>query len=158
MTATDWQAQIREATTVDVPQIVALYADDELGATRESPVEPLPASYWEAFEAILRDPCHRLVVIEQEGELLATLQLSFIPHLVRRGGERAQIEAVRVSASRRGSGLGHELIEWAVDQARRRGCNLVQLTTDATRADARRFYETLGFRTTHVGMKLLLDD
>ncbi len=143
---------IRDAVRADVPALVALYADDPLGAARES---SLSASHWDAFDAIDRDPRQRLVVVD-EGFVAATLQLSFIPHLVRRGGERAQIEAVRVHASRRGSGLGRSLVSWAVGQARERGCALVQLTTDAQRVDAQRFYASLGFVPSHVGMKLVL--
>ena len=146
----------RDAQLRDLPAIVALYADDVLGATREQPGEPLSPRYLEAFAAIDADPRHRLVVVEDDGEVVATLQLSFLPHLVRGGGERAQVEAVRVAASHRGSGLGRELVGWAVEQARERGCVLVQLTTDATRPDAHRFYESLGFTATHVGMKLPL--
>ena len=148
---------VRDAVREDVPGIVALYADDALGATREQPHDPLPPQYWAAFEAIERDPRHRLVVVDDAGLLVATLQLSFLPHLVRRGGERAQVEAVRVHASRRGSGLGRELVAWAVEQARERGCDLVQLTTDASRPDAHRFYASLGFVASHVGMKLALE-
>ncbi|MBB3678649.1 GNAT family N-acetyltransferase [Modestobacter versicolor] len=147
---------VRDAEERDLPAVVALYADDELGATREQVEDPLPAEYLRAFAAIRDDPRHRLVVAEVEGEVVGTLQLSFVPHLVRRGGERAQVEAVRVAAGQRGSGLGRRLLEWAVDQARERGCVLVQLTTDATRADARRFYASLGFTASHVGMKLPL--
>jgi GNAT superfamily N-acetyltransferase len=145
---------IRDAEERDLPAIVALYADDELGATREQPGEPLAAEYRRAFAAITDDPRTRLVVAEADGHVVATLQLTFLPHLVRLGGERAQIEAVRVASSRRGSGLGRELLGWAVDRARDRGCVLVQLTTDASRPDARRFYESLGFTASHVGMKL----
>jgi GNAT superfamily N-acetyltransferase len=91
-----------------------------------------------------------------DGAVVGTLQLSFLPHVVRRGGERAQIEAVRVASSSRGSGLGRELLTWAVEQARERGCAVVQLTTDATRSDAHRLYESLGFTASHIGMKLSL--
>ena len=147
---------VRDAEAADVPAIVALYADDPLGREREEAVDPLPAPYWHAFEAIRADPRHRLVVLD-DGEVAATLQLSFVPHLVRRGAERAQVEAVRVASHRRGEGLARALLEWAVDAARERGCGLVQLTTDATRPDAHGVYEALGFRPTHVGMKLLLD-
>jgi GNAT superfamily N-acetyltransferase len=146
-------AEPRDAVEADLPAVVALYADDVLGRTREDPGPPLPQRYRDAFAMIAADPRHRLVVVEDDGRIVATLQLSFLPHLVRGGGERAQIEAVRVAATRRGSGLGRELVEWAVDRAAERGCVLVQLTTDATRADAHRFYESLGFRATHVGMK-----
>ena len=147
---------IRDAGLDDLPAVVALYADDRLGATREEPGTPLPEAYTRAFAEISADPRHRLVVAEEDGEVVGTLQLSYLPHVVRLGAERAQIEAVRVATARRGSGLGRELIGWAVDQARARGCALVQLTTDAARPDAHRFYESLGFTASHVGMKLAL--
>jgi GNAT superfamily N-acetyltransferase len=147
---------VRDALERDLPAIVALYADDELGSTREQPGEPLAEEYRRAFAAVSADPRTRLVVAEVDGELVGTLQLSFLPHLVRRGGERAQVEAVRVASSQRGSGLGRALLTWAVEQARARGCVLVQLTTDAARPDAHRFYESLGFTASHVGMKLTL--
>ena len=147
----------RDARVEDLVAIVALYADDELGATREAISDPPAADYLEAFRQIDSDPRHRLVVVEDEGQVVATLQLSYLPHLVLHGGQRAQLEAVRVRADRRGTGLGEELIRWAVDQARGRGCRLVQLTTHASRKDAHRFYERLGFEASHVGMKLTLD-
>ena len=147
---------VRDARAEDLPAVVALYADDELGAGREEPGEPLAEQYVEAFAAITSDPRTRLVVAEVDGEVVGTLQLTFLPHLVRRGGERAQVEAVRVASSHRGSGLGRELLTWAVEQARARGCVLVQLTTDASRPDAHRFYESLGFTASHVGFKLPL--
>lgn len=142
----------------DLPFIVRMYADDPLGQGREGPVDPLPEAYADAFSEIDADPRHRLVVVEEGGEVVGTLQLSFLPHLVLLGGERAQIEAVRVRSDRRGTGLGRAMITWAVDQARLRRCRLVQLTTNADRADARRFYEGLGFEPSHVGMKLGLRD
>ena len=147
---------VRDAEPRDLTAIVALYADDQLGSTRERPGEPLAEEYLGAFRAVTDDPRTRLVVAEVDGEVVGTLQLTHLPHLVRRGGERAQIEAVRVASSHRGSGLGRELMTWAVDQARARGCALVQLTTDAARPDAHRFYESLGFTASHVGMKLTL--
>ena len=147
---------VRDAQERDLPAIVALYADDELGSTREQPAEPLADEYRRAFAAISDDPRTRLVVAEEHGGVAGTLQLSFLPHLVRRGAERAQIEAVRVAAGHRGSGLGRELLGWAIEQARLRGCALVQLSTDASRTDARRFYESLGFTASHLGMKLPL--
>lgn len=144
----------RDATVDDLPAIVAMYADDELGQRRERPHEPLAAEYLDAFWQINGDPRHRLVVAEDNGEIVGTLQLSFLPHLVLVGGERAQIEAVRVRADRRGEGLGETLFRWAIEQARLRRCRLVQLTTNADREDAQRFYERLGFSPTHVGMKM----
>ena len=130
-----------------------MLADDPLGARREQPGDP---AYLAAFTALAADPRQLLVVAEQDGAPVGTLQLTFIPGLSRRGATRAQIEAVRVRADRRGSGLGQELVRWAIDTARERGCVLVQLTTDNSRTDAHRFYERLGFQASHVGMKLPL--
>ena len=145
---------LRPARRDDVAAIVALLADDELGAGREQVADPLPESYWRAFDAIEADDRNVLVVGDAGGRVVAVLQLTFIPGLTFAGGERAQIEGVRVAADRRGSGLGRRLVGWAVDEARSRGCRLVQLTTNKERAAARRFYESLGFAATHEGMKL----
>jgi GNAT superfamily N-acetyltransferase len=143
---------IRRARATDVDAIVAMLADDPLGATRERPGDP---GYLTAFETVDADPHQLLAVGERSGEVVGTLQLTFIPGLSRVGATRALIEAVRVRADQRGSGLGQLLVEWAIEQARERGCALVQLTTDASRVDAHRFYERLGFAATHVGMKLM---
>ena len=137
--------------------IVELLAADQLGATRDGAdddegLEP----YRRAFEAIDADPAHLLLVAESGGEIVATMQLSFLPGLARRGALRAQIEAVRVRVDQRGSGLGGELMIWAIEEARRRGCALVQLTSDKRRTDAHRFYERLGFVASHEGFKLAL--
>jgi GNAT superfamily N-acetyltransferase len=150
----------RDATADDVPLIVAMYADDALGATRESPTDPLPDSYWRAFAEIDGDPRQRLVVAEDAGtgnEVVATLQLSYLPQLSHRGVELAQIESVRVSSQRRGAGIGRALMQWAIAAAEERGCSVVQLTTNLQRHDAHRFYESLGFTASHVGMKRVLD-
>jgi len=135
-----------------VPAIVAMLADDALGATRESPDDLTP--YRKAFQDIDADPNQFLAVADRDGEVVGTLQLTYLPGLSRKGGTRAQIEAVRVRATERGTGLGSQLITWAVDQARERGCILVQLTTDTARTDAHRFYEQLGFTASHLGFKL----
>ncbi|WP_326560162.1 GNAT family N-acetyltransferase [Micromonospora sp. NBC_01796] len=150
------QTSFRAARRTDVPAIVALLADDELGATREIVGEGTDAAYWAAFEAIDADPRNVLVVADEGGEVVGTLQLTFIPSLTRGGAERAEIEGVRVRADRRGDGLGQLLIGWAVEQARDRGCGLVQLTTDKQRTAAHRFYARLGFRASHEGLKLSL--
>lgn len=147
----------RDAGIEDLAVLVRMYADDDLGSTREVLTEPLDESYLQAFRDIDRDSRQRLVVVEDQGEIVATLQLSFLPHLVLRGSERAQIEAVRVRSDRRGGGLGEAVLRWAINEARERGCRLVQLTSNASRADARRFYERLGFEASHVGMKLTID-
>jgi GNAT superfamily N-acetyltransferase len=145
---------VRRAVRADVPAIVALIAADQIGATRDGgELEP----YERAFAAIDADPAHRLVAMtDAAGEVVGTLQLTFIPGLARRGALRAQIEAVRVDQRLRGRGLGQALFEWAIAEARRRGCALVQLTTDRRRADAHRFYGRLGFTASHEGFKLRL--
>lgn len=148
---------IREATRADVAAIVAMLADDELGRLREDPTPPLDDGYWAAFDAITADPNNQLLVAEDQGEVVGTLQVTFIPYLTFRGGWRAQVEAVRTASTRRGEGLGRHLLEWAIDTAAARGCRLIQLTMNADRNETRRFYESLGFEATHVGMKLYLD-
>jgi ribosomal protein S18 acetylase RimI-like enzyme len=145
---------IRQATVADVLAIIDLLADDEIGASRETPDDRAP--YDESFGAIAADPNQLLVVGESDGQVVATMQLTFIPGLSRRGTWRAQIEGVRVASSARGHGLGEELIRWAIKQAHERGCALVQLTSDARRQDAHRFYERLGFTASHTGFKLAL--
>ncbi|MFF4405143.1 GNAT family N-acetyltransferase [Streptomyces sp. NPDC001262] len=142
---------IRRATADDIPAIVALLADDPLGAQRESPGDLAP--YRTAFERLAGDPNQHLVVAERDGRTIGTLQLTVIPGLSRRGATRSVVEAVRVHADERGSGLGTRLVEWAVEASRQEGCLLVQLTSDATRVDAHRFYERLGFEASHLGFK-----
>lgn len=143
---------IRQARREDVAAIVGMLADDQIGSTRDSADDLTP--YLAAFEEIDADPAHLLIVADDCGEAVGTLQLSIIPGLARKGALRGQIEAVRVRASHRGSGLGGELMRWAIDESRRRGCALVQLTSDVKREDAHRFYERLGFEATHTGFKL----
>ncbi|UUV29838.1 GNAT family N-acetyltransferase [Amycolatopsis roodepoortensis] len=143
---------IREARREDVAAIVGMLADDQIGSTRDSAEDLAP--YLAAFEQIDADPAHLLIVADDDGEAVGTLQLSIIPGLARKGALRGQIEAVRVRTSHRGSGLGGELMRWAIDESRRRGCALVQLTSDVKREDAHRFYERLGFEATHTGFKL----
>jgi GNAT superfamily N-acetyltransferase len=146
--------EIRPAATDDIPAIVAMLADDPLGAQRESPDDLTP--YLAALERLSSDPNQHLVVASREGRVVGTLQLTIIPGLSRRGATRSIIESVRVHADERGSGLGTRLIEWAIDESRRQNCQLVQLTSDSTRTDAHRFYERLGFTASHVGFKLPL--
>ncbi len=141
----------------DLPQIVRLLADDPLGATRETPGEEIPEAYFSAFAAIDKDPNNTVVVAVAAGRVAGTLQLTFIPGLTYTGGERAQIEGVRIAAEHRGAGLGQIMINWAIDRARARGCRVVQLTTDRQRPDAIRFYQKIGFRPSHMGMKYHLD-
>jgi GNAT superfamily N-acetyltransferase len=143
---------IRRANRRDVAAIVSLLADDAIGQARESPAEP--ERYDTAFNAIDSDPHQLLVVGELAGEVVATMQLTFLPGLSRRGAWRAQIEGVRVASAARGHRLGDQLAQWAVEQARARGCALVQLTSDNRRSDAHRFYQRLGFVASHTGFKL----
>lgn len=146
----------RLATETDLIDIVGMLADDTLGSTREAFAVPLPATYQQAFERISTDPNQELTVVEQDGEVIATFQLTFIPYLTYQGGIRAQIEAVRVRSDQRGQGLGSEIFHYAIERARQRGAHLLQLTTDKKRPDALRFYESLEFVATHEGMKLHL--
>ncbi|MGI2033024.1 N-acetyltransferase family protein [Rhizobium panacihumi] len=147
----------RKASETDLPGIIHMLADDKLGQTREILSDPVDARYAAAFAAITADPNQLLAVaVSADGSLAGCLQLSFIPGLSRTGMWRAQIESVRISADHRGSGLGSRFIEWAVEQAKQRGCGLVQLTSDKTRPDAIRFYERLGFVASHEGLKLSL--
>ncbi|PWJ25348.1 N-acetylglutamate synthase-like GNAT family acetyltransferase [Branchiibius hedensis] len=144
----------RRAHRDDIPAIVHLLADDPLGATRESPDDL--SAYFDAFAAVAADPHQHLMVAVRDETIVGTLQLTLIPGLSRRGATRAQIESVRVAGGERGSGLGTALLEWAIEEARRLGADLVQLTSDAGRVEAHRFYEQLGFTPTHLGFKLEL--
>ncbi|MFJ9709777.1 GNAT family N-acetyltransferase [Streptomyces sp. NPDC101234] len=144
--------EIRAAVAADIPAIVGMLADDPLGARRESPDDLAP--YLDALERLSADPNQRLVVAVREGRVVGTLQLTVIPGLSRRGATRSIIEGVRIHADERGSGLGTRFIKWAIDESRRQGCQLVQLTSDKSRTDAHRFYERLGFTASHTGFKL----
>jgi GNAT superfamily N-acetyltransferase len=150
------QVSLRDARRDEVAAIVAMLADDMLGGSREVTTEPLPQGYYDAFDALARDPNNRLLIAERGGDIVGTLQLTFIHGLSRQGAKRALIEAVRVAAPFRGKGLGEEIIRAAVEIAREAGCTIVQLTTDKSRKDAHRFYERLGFVASHEGMKLTL--
>ncbi|MFE2212376.1 GNAT family N-acetyltransferase [Streptomyces canus] len=146
--------EIRPAALDDLSAIVGMLADDPLGAQRESPDDLAP--YVSALNRLSADPNQRLVVATREGRVVGTLQLTVVPGLSRRGATRSIIEGVRIHADERGTGLGTRLIEWAIEESRRQNCQLVQLTSDNTRADAHRFYERLGFTASHVGFKLAL--
>ena len=146
----------RRAREVDVPAIVQLLMDDVLGRAREDPSEPTAEAYLRAFAAIDEDPNQLLIVAVDDDEIVGTLQLSFIPGLARKGARRGLIEAVRIASRRRGCGIGKMMIEWAIAECRRRGCQQVQLTSDKSRADAHRFYEGLGFTASHIGYKLAI--
>ena len=150
------QLNFRRATARDIPAIVNLLADDELGSKREDTSTPVNPRYLEAFAAIDRDPNQQLTVVERGPDVVGCLQLTFVPGLSRLGLWRGQIESVRVAGSERGSGVGRTMFEWAIAECRSRHCGIVQLTTDKRRPDALRFYEGLGFEASHEGMKLSL--
>lgn len=146
----------RKAERVDVPFIVQMLANDKLGKLREKYEDPLPEKYYEAFENINNDSNQELIVIERDDEIIGTLQLSFIQYLTYKGGIRAQIEAVRIREDLRGEGIGQQMFEWAITRAKERNAHILQLTTDKSRPEALHFYEKLGFKATHEGMKLHL--
>ncbi len=147
--------RIRRARREDVPAIIEMLADDPLGSARERIEDPLPSCYDEAFEAVDRDPNIRLVVAEDgEGSVVGCLQLCVLPGLSSQGASRGLIEDVRVAAHCRSRGIGEQLVQWAMAEARARGCKLVELLTHTSRVDAQRFYERLGFARSHVGMTI----
>jgi len=146
----------RLAKQDDLPAIVRMLVDDDLGSQRERYEEPLPKSYTTAFEQIERDVNHKLVVAELNGDVIGTLHLMFLPSISFQGGLRAQVESVRMDKLYQGQGIGSDMMKWAIERAQERGAHIVQLTTHQSRADAHRFYERLGFKGTHLGMKLNL--
>ncbi len=148
--------KFRQATHKDLPEIIRMLADDFLGTTRERYENPLPENYVKAFEEIDADKNNELIVVEKDGEIVGTLQITFTPSISFQGGKRATVESIRVDEKNRGQGFGKELMEWAVNRAREENCVAIQLTTNSDRKDAHRFYENLGFKQTHLGMKLYL--
>lgn len=148
--------RFRQAVAADLPAIVAMLADDDLGKHREDLSEPLNPKYRQAFDVMAADPHHRLLVAEDDGQVVGTLQLTFLPGLSSVGAWKGLIEAVRVAADRRGQGVGAKMVAHAIAQCRARGCIVVQLATNKRRMDAHRFYERLGFVATHEGYKLAL--
>ena len=147
--------KFRKATKNDVSSIIQMIADDELGKKRENFQNPIPQSYLDAFEKINVDPNQELIVLENDNlEIIGTLQLTFIQYLTYQGGIRAQIEAVRIRNDHRSIGVGKTMFKWAIDRAKSRKAHLLQLTTDKQRPEALKFYEDLGFKATHEGMKM----
>ena len=146
----------RLAKRGDLPAIVRMLADDDLGSRRERYENPLSESYYAAFEQIDRDSNHELVVAELNGEVIGTLHLMFLPSLSFQGGLRAQVESVRVDKPYQGKGIGSDMMRWSIERAKGWGAHVVQLTTHKSREDAHRFYERLGFVGSHLGMKLSL--
>ena len=148
--------RFRLAQRADLPSIVRLLADDDLGSQRERYEDPLPEAYYAAFEQIERDPNHELIVAERKGEVIGTLHLMFLPSISYQGGLRAQVESVRVDKRFQSQGIGSAMMRWSMQRAKQRGAKMVQLTTHKSRQDAHRFYERLGFKGSHLGMKLSL--
>lgn len=144
--------RFRDAVGDDLPAVVALLADDPLGREREGGA--VDDAYRRAFAAIEADPRNALIVADDGGEVVACLQITYIPCLSRHGAERCQLEGIRIRADRRGGGVGRALVGHALELARARGCGLVQLTSDKSRADALSFYRSLGFVASHEGLKL----
>ncbi|MEL7463702.1 MAG: GNAT family N-acetyltransferase [Pseudomonadota bacterium] len=144
------------AAAADLPAILALIVDDQLGAARDVEDAGEGSAYRAAFDAIAADPNNELVVVRLNGQVIGTMQLSYLPGLARRGAWRGQIEAVRVASHLRGRGVGRRMMQWAVDRCRARGCALVQLTSDKSRTEAHRFYAGLGFVASHEGYKIKL--
>ena len=142
------------ATKEDLPKIIELLADDELGKKRENYQLPLPKEYIEAYKNISSDLNQELTVALLDKEVVGCFHLSFIQYLTYQGGIRAQIEAVRTKSTFRGKGIGNKMFLYAIDQAKNRGAHVLQLTTDKKRPDAKHFYEALGFVPSHEGMKL----
>ncbi|WP_041632634.1 GNAT family N-acetyltransferase [Maribacter sp. HTCC2170] len=147
--------KFRKAIEQDIKHIVAMLADDELGKKRENYRIPLPEEYINAFNNINNDPNQELIVVENEdGDIVGTLQISFIQYLTYCGGIRAQIEAVRIRKDNRGTGLGTQMFKWAIQRAKDKNAHVLQLTTDKQRPNALDFYLNLGFTATHEGMKM----
>ena len=148
--------KFRQATREDLPEIVRMLSDDFLGSRRERYENPLPESYLKAFEEIQIDKNNELIVAESGGAVIACLQLTLTPSISFQGGKRATVESVRVDEKYRGQGIGRELMLYAIERAREANCISMQLTTNTERTDAHRFYENLGFKKSHLGMKLTL--
>ncbi|MGU3576515.1 GNAT family N-acetyltransferase [Brucellaceae bacterium C25G] len=148
--------EFRRALLEDVPTIIHLLAEDPLGSEREDVSSPHPRCYKDAFNSINSDPNQLLIVLVENEKIIGTFQLSFIPGLSRKGSWRAQVEAVRIAQSHRGKGIGRFAFEWIIKFSRDKRCNLLQLTTDKSRADAHRFYNDLGFVPSHIGYKKIL--
>jgi len=150
------QVLFRLAKGEDLLDIVKMLADDELGSQREKMEEPLAEPYYSAFEQISCDPNHELIVAELAGKVIGTLHLIFIPSISYQGRLRAQVESVRVDRKYQSQGIGSEMMKWTIRRAQERGAHIMQLTTHKSRQDAHRFYERLGFKGSHLGMKLSL--
>lgn len=153
---TDLKATYRQAERKDLPTLVTMLAEDQLGASREDFSDPINPAYAKALQHISEDKNNELIVAEMDGEIVGMLQITFIPYLTYQGSWRCLIEGVRVHKNHRGKGLGTEFFLWAIERAREKGCFMIQLTSNKQRLDALRFYEKLGFKASHEGFKLIL--
>ncbi|MEE9328067.1 MAG: GNAT family N-acetyltransferase [Cocleimonas sp.] len=146
--------QFRLSTAADLEALVSMLADDVIGTKREDVTTPLNKRYINAFQHINVDPNNELIIAEISDQIVGMLQLTFIPYLTYIGSWRCLIEGVRIHVDYRGQGLGEKMFQWAINRAKERDCQLVQLTSDKQRPDAIRFYERLGFTASHEGFKL----
>jgi len=147
---------IRTAQRADIEAIIELALQGQIIDSSDNAVDWADEDYQSAFSAIESSPNEELYVLEQNGRVAGTFQITLLPGLMRRGMMRGQIEAVFIAEHLRGQGLGTLMMEWAINRCRERGCGLVQLTSNKKRVDAHRFYETLGFARSHEGLKLYL--
>ncbi len=152
----DKSIAFKKATKNDLPEIIRMIADDQLGRTRENYSEPLDDCYYEAFEKINNDPNQNLMVVLLDTEIVGVFQLTFIPYLTHKGSLRAQIEGVRIKSNKRGLGLGKKMMDWAIQKSKKEGAFMLQLTTNKKRKKAHEFYKKLGFEDSHEGMKYYL--
>ncbi len=147
----------RAATPADLPFIIGLVVEDSVVATNDSIADAMHPDYVAALAEITADPNQEMLVVERDGEPVGCFQLSYIPGLMRHGMRRGQIELVHVAAARRNLGIGSEMMRWAVERCREKGCGLVQLTSNKLRTgSAHRFYTRLGFQQSHEGFKYYL--
>ena len=149
-----YHISLRPTRRDDVAAIIAMLADDHLSRARERLEQPLPTLYYDAFERVTSDQNIHLMVAEEGGKVVGCVQLCILPGLSSQGASRGLIEDVRVACDRRSRGIGEKLVQWALEEARGKGCKLVELLTHHTRVDAQRFYERLGFSRSHVGMTI----
>lgn len=146
----------RAARPEDLPYLVELIVEDSVISTNDDPADAMAADYRAALAAIDADPNEEMIIAELDGRRVGCFQLSYLPGIMRRGMWRGQIEMVHVQGGRQGQGIGTQMMRWAVERCRERGCGMVQLTSNKKRPDAHRFYERLGFLKSHEGFKLYL--
>jgi GNAT superfamily N-acetyltransferase len=144
----------RQALKKDLIELIKLLADDKLGKSREDISVPINKDYLLSFEKIDKDPNNELIIVEENQKIIGMLQLTFVPYLTHIGSIRCIIEGVRINKQYRGKGLGTKTFQWAIQYAKKKDCNIVQLTSNKQRKNAIKFYQNLGFEATHEGLKL----